>query len=497
MATLDSIANLLQDLSARLKNVEAKVGAGGGPAAVPVARSAGPSLSLPPEFFAAAKSFDETTRAMGKKAIKAAKFMAKIIDFNKDLVAKTATCAAPTAEQKKTMAAQIDKWTRSGEKARLPTRNHEKALHELFLGLFALLHDKPADTVQNQFESLQFHTNRILVEFKGKSEGDNHRNWVKASTDLLSTLKKFCLMEAKRGLKFKGSGDVLAEASAAPKAEETATAAPPAPPAAPAAPAGGPPPPPPPPAPAADPPKSAGGGMGALFASIRNIDQSSGRTKGLKRVKDKDRSCKNRDLVKSSKVNVEEIEQRKAKNAAKKKKKAAAKKVKPAKQYFNVGQNCHYVEFQPDGAKITVEIKRASQAVYLYQCGKCVVEVKGKFKSLTVVNCNKTSVSFDDLISVCEVNNCKSVKMQALGQCPSICIDKTDGCQVWLSAKSLDCGFTCAKISEVNVSWPDPGSEDPESPDWIDKPIPEQYKHTIDTARKVVTANVSDLYSEC
>merc|ERR1712176_243567 len=113
------------------------------------------------------------------------------------------------------------------------------------------------------------------------------------------------------------------------------------------------------------------------------------------------------------------------------------------------------------------------------------VEIKGKFKSLSVVNCNKTSVSFDDLISMVEVNNCKSVKMQALGQCPSFCIDKTDGCQVWLSAKSLDCGFTCAKISEVNVSWPDPGSADPENPD------------AIDTVRKVVTANVSDLYSEC
>merc|ERR1712226_855142 len=218
------------------------------------------------------------------------------------------------------MAAQIDKWSRTGEKARLPTRNHEKALHEIFLGMFASLHDKPAETVQNQFESLQFHTNRILVEFKGKSEGDNHRTWVKASTDLLSTLKKFCLMEAKRGLKFHGSGDVLGEAAPAPKAEAAAAAAPPAPPAGgpPPPAAGGPPPPPPPAAPPADPPKSAGGGMGALFASIRGIDQSSGRTKGLKRVKDKDRSCKNRDLVKSSKVNVAEIEKRKAKNASKK-----------------------------------------------------------------------------------------------------------------------------------------------------------------------------------
>lgn len=333
-----------------------------------------------------------------------------------------------------------------------------------------------------------------------RSEGDVHRAWVKAATDMLTSFKKFCLMEAKRGLKFKGTGDVTAAAGAAPAA--AAAAAPPPPPAA----AAGPPPPPapgPPPPPAAAAggakKKKAGGGMGALFASIRSIDQSSGRTKGLKRVKDKDRACKNRDLVKSSKVSAADIEKRKAKNASKKKKAAAAKpkKVKPPKQYYNVGQACHYVEFQPEGAKITVAVKSPREAVYIYQCGKCTVEVKGKFKSLTLVSCNKTQVGFDDLISVCEINSCKSVKLQSYGQCPSVCIDKTDGCYVYLSAKSLDCTFTCAKISECNVSWPDPNSEDKDLPDWVDKPIPEQYKHTIDVERKVVTADVSDLYSEC
>ena len=239
--------------------------------------------------------------------------------------------------------------------------------------------------------------------------------------------------------------------------------------------------------------------MGALFASIRSIDQSSGRTKGLKRVKDKDRSCKNRDLVKSSKVSAEDIEKRKKKNASKSKKNTGAKpkKVQPPKQYYAAGQRCHYVEHQPEGANITVEITAPTQAVYLYKCGKCNVNIKGKFKSLAIVNCEKTKVGFEDLISVAEVNNCKSVKLHSYGQCPSVTIDKTDGCYVYLSEKSLDCNFTCAKISEVNVAWPDPESEDKEMPDWIDKPIPEQYKHTIDLKRKVVTADVSDLYSEC
>ena len=304
------------------------------------------------------------------------------------------------------------------------------------------------------------------------------------------------MMEANRGLKFKGTGDVTAAGSAAATKAAPSPAAPPPPPAPAAAP------PPPPPAGSGGPPpppagKPAAGGMGALFASIRNIDQSSGRTKGLKRVKDKDRACKNRALVKSSKVSAADIEKRKKKTTTKKKQGAKAKKVMPPKVSFNVGQGCHYVEYQPDGAKITVEIKKPREAVYVYKCGACTVEVKGKFKSLTLVGCNKTKVGFGDIISVCEVNSCTSVKVQSYGLCPSVCIDKTDGCYVYLSKNSLDCTFTCAKISEVNVAWPDPKSKDPEMPDWIDKPIPEQYKHTIDLERNVVTANISDLYSEC
>lgn len=377
----------------------------------------------------------------------------------------------------------------------MPTRNHEKALHELYMTFNALLHDTPAETAKNQLESLEFHTNRILVEFKANKteEGDLHRNFAKGATGMVKAYKKFCLMEAKRGLKYKGTGDVTAAS------DTTAAAAAP-----PVAAAGGAPPPPPMGAmPVAEDPapkkKKKAGGMDALFASIQNVKAKNGRTVGLKRVKDKDRSCKNRDLVKSSKVDVAAIEAKKKRNAAKKKKNAGAKakKVLPPKNYYAAGQGTHYVENQPDGANIEIQITEPRQAVYIYKCGACVVTVKGKFKSLTLVNSKKTQVAFPDVISVVEVNNCTSVKLQSLGQCPSVCIDKTDGCQVWLSKSSLDCGFVCAKISEVNVSWPDPNSEDPENPEWVDKPIPEQYKHRIDTDKKLVTADVSDLYSEC
>lgn len=48
----------------------------------------------------------------------------------------------------------------------------------------------------------------------------------------------------------------------------------------------------------------------------------------------------------------------------------------------------------------------------------------------------------------------KCVYMQVLGNVPTISIDKTDGCQVYLSDKSLDVEIVSSKSSEMNVLIP-------------------------------------------
>ena len=40
------------------------------------------------------------------------------------------------------------------------------------------------------------------------------------------------------------------------------------------------------------------------------------------------------------------------------------------------------------------------------------------------------------------------------GYCPTISIDKCDGCQVFLSKESLKCEIVSAKSSEMNISVP-------------------------------------------
>jgi adenylyl cyclase-associated protein len=134
---------------------------------------------------------------------------------------------------------------------------------------------------------------------------------------------------------------------------------------------------------------------------------------------------------------------------------------------------------------------------YLYKNDDCVVLLEGRLKALTVVSCKQTQISFHDLMAVVEVNNCTSVKVQSLGKCPAMTIDKTNGCQVYLSRASLDCNFVCAQSSEMNVNFPTgpENTEAAEEEEWVEQPIPEQFQHKIVLADNTLRSEVSDLYS--
>ena len=44
--------------------------------------------------------------------------------------------------------------------------------------------------------------------------------------------------------------------------------------------------------------------------------------------------------------------------------------------------------------------------------------------------------------------------LQINGKCPTVSIDKTDGCQVYLSKDSISCEIVTAKSSEMNICVP-------------------------------------------
>jgi len=493
MADQAKLLELLNSISERLARVEIAVssgGGGGGGGSAPAA-SAGPSENVAnfAAFVAdAGAAWIAATKACGKKANKAANNLQKALDFNAGLVAKAETCRKPKSDELTAFGKTLQKFSNNAARAQFPDRNMEKGLSEIFNAMAALLHPKPVQTVKDAFEAMQFYTNKVLSASKGKDDQKHHIEWVKASEKLLNDFRAF-LAPSITGLQWKGQNDPTGDAPAAPAGGAKAEAAP--------APAPAPKEEESPPVPAPAPkvkvatakglskPPAGGGGLAGLFAEVRSIDQSSGKTAGLRHVSDKQKAYKNRSLVKTSKVS----DAPKKKTGLKKKKKAPVK-VLPPKCEYDRRQHTWFIENQPDDANVEVEIKEANDKVYLYKCGNCVVRLNGRLKALNVVNCKKTQVLFDDLLAVVEVNNCTSVKLQSRGKCPAMTIDKTNGCQVYLSRASLGCHFVCAQSSEMNVNFPNSDAEDA---DWLERPIPEQFQHKL--VGTELTSEVSDLYS--
>ena len=58
------------------------------------------------------------------------------------------------------------------------------------------------------------------------------------------------------------------------------------------------------------------------------------------------------------------------------------------------------------------------------------VQVKGKLNAITIDQCTKTGVVFQDLVASCELVNSSSLQVQVTGLVPTVAIDKCDGVQV-------------------------------------------------------------------
>jgi adenylyl cyclase-associated protein len=85
-------------------------------------------------------------------------------------------------------------------------------------------------------------------------------------------------------------------------------------------------------------------------------------------------------------------------------------------------------------------------------------------------NCKKTAVVVDECISGLDIGNSQSIQAQVMGKLPLVSIDKTDGCQVYLSKDSLSADIVTAKSSEMNIMIPKANGE------FNEVPLPEQFK---------------------
>ncbi|XP_034400311.1 adenylyl cyclase-associated protein 1 [Cyclopterus lumpus] len=343
-----------------------------------------------------------------------------------------------------------------------PQFNHLSAVSESVPALgWVAMAPKPCPYVKEMQDAAMFYTNRVLKEYKEKDK--THSDWVKAYVSIWTELQNYIKKHHTTGLTWSKSGPV-ASASAAP----------------PPAPGGCPPPPPPgPPPPPMDLSGSSGGGGGddnrnALFAAI---NKGANITSGLKHVNDNEKTHKNPTLRSTTtpvRTGPKPFASPTPRPAA-----SAATKLPPV---FELEGKKWKVENQEEAQNLVIEKTELRQVVYVYKCNKSTLHVKNKINSIIIDNCKKVGLVFDDVVGIVEIINCKDVKIQVLGKVPTISINKTDGCHVYLSKDSLSCEIVSAKSSEMNILVPDQDGE------FTEFPVPEQFK-TIWDGKKLVTTS--------
>ncbi|KAL4304051.1 hypothetical protein GQ457_10G021390 [Hibiscus cannabinus] len=303
----------------------------------------------------------------------------------------------------------------------------------------------PIAHVEESWQMAEFYNNKVLVEYRNKDQ--YHVEWAKALKELyLPGLREYVKNHYPLGPVWSASGKKASGAS--PKAT---------PPSAPA-------PPPPPPAslfssepsqPSSSQPKQ---GMSAVFQEISGGNVSAGLKKVTADMKTKNRTDR------TGVVSASEKETHSS---------SSFSKVGPPKLELQMGRKWA-VENQIGRKNLVIDDCDAKQSVYIYGCKDSVLQIQGKVNNITIDKCTKMGVVFKDVVAACEVVNCNGVEVQCQGSAPTISLDNTSGCQLYLSKDSLGASITTAKSSEINVLVP----TGPDG-DWEEHSLPQQYIHVF------------------
>ncbi|KAK2665314.1 hypothetical protein Ddye_003888 [Dipteronia dyeriana] len=304
----------------------------------------------------------------------------------------------------------------------------------------------PIAHVEESWQMAEFYNNKILVEYKTKDP--NHVEWAKALKELyLPGLRDYVKSHYPLGPVWSATGKKVTSASS--KAPTPGRPAPPPPP------------------------------SGSLFSSESSKASSSGQkvgmsavfqeissgkpvTAGLRKVTD-DMKAKNR----ADRTGVVAASEKGGRTAS-----PSFSKVGPPKLELQMGRKW-VVENQIGKKNLVIEDCDAKQSVYVYGCKDSVLQIQGKVNNITIDKCTKMGVVFNDVVAACEVVNCSGVEVQCQGSAPTISVDNTGGCQLYLSKDSLETSITTAKSSEINVLVP--GAQ-PDG-DWGEHSLPQQFVH--------------------
>jgi len=455
----------LDSLVTRLEKCVLKMEKGGGGGAGDSADSVPASVAAYDEYVDDyVKPYQAASAVLGGAIDEQAKLFNEVSNKHRDflmVVAKNAEPKDPSTLQK--LLAPLSGAISKVQDFRKPDiRNYCSAGNEGVMAFSWMGYPKaPMKFVEGIRDAGKFYTNKVLVETKNGDKKEENRAWVKAFTALFDGLMEYIKENHRTGPSWNTSASPATEASLKSSAPLPAGVPPPPP-------AGVPPPPPPPPPSA--PAKAAA--PDAMSKLLSDINRGTDVTKGLKKVTNDMKTHKNPELRKNAVVPAS-------------KPKVSAKpfgltKKSPPKQppKFCLEDGKKWVVEYQEGANLTIDNTNMKQVVYVYKCNKTTIQVKGKVNSIILDSCKKSGLVFEAVVSGSEVVNCQSIQVQAQGQCPTVSIDKTDGCIVYLNKDCLDCQIVTAKSSEMNVSVPrDDG-------DYDEHPIVEQFRSFWDPVKK-------------
>jgi len=399
----------------------------------------------------------EHSNKIGQEVAEQAAMVMEAVSAQRSMLQIAASCKKPNDETMmkllKPTSEQIEKITKIRDANRASKLfNHLSTISEGIGALgWVLVTPTPGPHVAEMRGASEFYSNKLLREFKGKDQ--MQVDWVTAFNSFLKELQVYIKKHHTTCLEFNRNGGDAANFS------ESSDSAPPPPPG----------PPPPMDLSSTSSSSSQGPDMANVFSAI---NQGIGISSGLKKVT-ADMKSKNR-KDKTSLVSADAAKPQKTAT------KSEAKEVSRPPKLALEG-NKWAVEYQAGNKNIVIAETEPKHTVYIYKCKDSVVQIKGKVNTITVDDCMKTAIVFENAIASFDVVNCRSIEIQVTGKVPNFSIDKTSGCQLYLSKAALTSEIVTSKSSEMNVLLPGETAND----DPVEIAIPEQYKTTVEGGRLV------------
>jgi len=404
------------------------------------------------------KAFLENCEKLGAEVALAAPMLDKAFSSQREFLRIASKSKAPSANDLNTLLKPLGDIMGEIQEYREKMRrcdyfNHLSALSEAIPALgWVTVSPAPAPFVLEMNHAGQFYTNRVLKDWKEKSH--IHVEWVKSWLQTLTELQAYVKQFHTTGMVWNKSGEDAIAISKTPSQPKPAAGAPP------------PPPPPGPPAPPPPPPSAAENGSNGTAKSgrselLESLNQGNDIVSSLKKVTQDEMTHKN-PAIRSDGI---------VKAGATKQQSATSTHASQPARTEQDGKRWN-VEYHKNNKCITIPETEANQSVYIFKCEGSTIQIGGKCNNIILDQCKKTGIVFQSAVSGIEFINCQSMQVQVLGSVPTISVDKTDGCQMFLNKDCMDVNIITAKSSEMNVMIPN-GEE------FVEQPLPEQFRTTL------------------